>query len=535
MAAPAASPGFAADPAWQTAQAHLLAGRLDDARALLATLRAQRPDDVHAHLIEAQLAWREDRIRDGARAALAAARVAPEDAAALCVIAGVLLEAGETVAALACLARPGIAASGDPHTLMQVAALRTRLEQHAEALALLERARAAGHATPALRFRLGEALLHNGRLAEAEAELAASLNAAPAHARVAVPLVRLRRQTPDRNHLALLDRSLLHVPRGSRDEAALAFARYKTFEDLDRADAAWVALAHGNALMHARLRGDVRRQHAWLSRFLAACGALPRSAPAAISGPQPLFIVGVARSGTTLLERMLGNHPQVAVAGELNDFGAQLHWLADTRNAQSDALLARLPGIDGAELGRRYLAQTQWRAHGRRFYIDKQPPNWVLAGVIHAALPHARILHLVRDPMDTCFSNWRAYFGDACAYSYDMQALAEYFHDYQRVMAHWRAALPDALLDVPYAGLVRNPEATLRRVFDFCGLPWEPGCADITRNAAPSATLSAAQVRAPVHARAFGEWRRYAAQLEPLRAALRDVAAPAADRAAGGA
>jgi hypothetical protein len=228
----------------------------------------------------------------------------------------------------------------------------------------------------------------------------------------------------------------------------------------------------------------------------------------------------MARSGTTLLERMLGNHSRVAVAGELMDFGAQLHWMADTRNAQSDTLISRLPDLDYAELGQRYLAQTQWRAHGKTFFIDKQPPNWVLAGAIHSALSRAPILNLVRDPMDTCFSNWRAYFGDACAYSYDVDALAAHFQDYRRTVTHWHRLMPGAILDVPYAELVSEPEATLHRVFDFCGLDWEPDCADITRNASPSATLSAAQVRAPLRRDTGGQWRRYARQLAPLNAAL---------------
>jgi hypothetical protein len=204
----------------------------------------------------------------------------------------------------------------------------------------------------------------------------------------------------------------------------------------------------------------------------------------------------------------------------LVDFGNQLHWAADTSHTQGQAFLARLPDLDLAEVGRRYLAQTQWRARGKAFYIDKQPPNWVLAGLIHAALPHARLLHMARDPIDLCFSNWRAFFGDTYAYSYDMAGLAAYHQVYLRTMAHWREVMPNAILDVSYADLVSEPEAVMRRVFAHCGLQWEPGCLDMRSNAAPVATLSAAQVRTPLHARAFGEWRRYQSQLEPLRRAL---------------
>jgi hypothetical protein len=203
----------------------------------------------------------------------------------------------------------------------------------------------------------------------------------------------------------------------------------------------------------------------------------------------------------------------------------QLHWSADTAHTHGDAFLARVSGLDLAETGRRYLAQTHWRAQGKPFFIDKQPPNGILAGLIHAALPGARILHLVRDPMDVCFSNWRAFFGDAYAYSYGLDTLAAHFNNSRRVMAHWHAVMPGAILDVPYAELVSAPEATLRKVFDFCGLEWESDCADLSRNAEPSATLSAAQVRGPLRRDTSDQWRRYASQLSPLRNALPDTLA----------
>lgn len=535
MATQAASRGFASDPLWQQAQACLVRGQVGAARQVLASMQARQPaGDVYAYLLAAQIAWREDRVRDGTRHALDAAGVVPDEAEALCMVAAVLIEAGETLAARACLDQPTLAGCKNPLLLMRAAGLRKRLEQHAEALALLDAAKSLGHATAALRFWRGEALVFNGQLQEAETELAASLSDAPAHASVAVPLVRVRKQTGEHHHLGLLDRSAQHVAPGSREQAALEFARYKTLEDLGRDDEAWQALARGNALMHARSHDEAARHHAWLDRFLSVWSSVGRqSGHDHPGGPLPIFIIGMARSGTTLLERMLGNHSQVAVAGELMDFGAQLHWMADTRNAQSDTLVARLPGLDYAELGRRYLAQTQWRAHGKAFFIDKQPPNWVLTAAIHSALSHAPILNLVRDPMDTCFSNWRAYFGDACAYSYDLDALAAHFNDYRRVIAHWHRLMPGAILDVPYAELVSEPEATLRKVFDFCGLAWEPGCADPARNSAPSATLSAAQVRAPLRRDTGGQWRRYARQLAPLVSALSRTGVESATNAAG--
>jgi hypothetical protein len=486
-------------------------------------LRPDAPGGTPA-LQAARMALKEDRIRDATCAALAAAANPLAEPSALLETVDVLLRVGEVVAARRCMADPVLAGTHDPRQLLRLAHHRQRLDENAEALRLVERAIAEGADDPGCRFDHGVQLYFNGRLAEAETRLLASLRADPAAGRTALALARLRKRSAQDNHLDLFVEGLQKVAPGTQDHAALLFAQYKELEDIGCHDDAWQSLARGNAVMHARRPWDAAEQSRYLDKLISACD-VARVMPQrdASPGAQPIFIVGMPRSGTTVLERMLGNHSGVALAGELTDFGTQLHWSADTARTHGDAFIARIPDLDLAETGRRYLAQTRWRAGDKAFFIDKQPPNWVFAGLIHAALPGARILHLVRDPMDVCFSNWRAFFGDAYAYSYDLDALAAHFADYGRVMAHWRDVMPGAILDVPYAELVGEPEATLRKVFDFCGLEWEPGCIDITRSTAPSATLSAAQVRSSLHHRAFGEWRRHAARLSALAVRLSTV------------
>jgi hypothetical protein len=244
-------------------------------------------------------------------------------------------------------------------------------------------------------------------------------------------------------------------------------------------------------------------------------------------GPKPIFIVGMPRSGTTLLDRILGNHSEIASPGELPDFPNQLRWTADMYGADPGTgivearLLDRLRGgFDYRLLGQRYLQQSRWRAGGKSFYIDKLPANFILAGIIHRALPGARILAMRRDPMDVCYSNWKAYFGDSYAYSYGIETLAAHYIQYRKVVSHWQSVMPDAVMDVDYAALVDDPEAVTANVLGFCGLPYEAGCVDITRNRQPVSTLSSPQVREKIHRRALGEWRRYEKQLEPLRIAI---------------
>jgi hypothetical protein len=365
-------------------------------------------------------------------------------------------------------------------------------------------------------------LYFNGRLREAEFELEKSARLAPTAGRAVLALSRLRRQTARDHHLGIISAGLARVEKDTSDHAALEFALHKELEDLGRFDEAWQALERGTAVMKARNPSAARSEQAYLERLIAT--PLPGiPGPRSVEGGAgPIFIVGLPRSGTTVLERMLANHSAVASAGELVDFGMQLYWEADTSDVQNERFLSRLARLDFEEVGRRYLARTQWRARGKPFFIDKQPPNWALAAFIHRALPHARILHLVRDPMDVCFSNWRTFFGDAYAYSYDLDTLAAHHRTYQRVMRHWHLIMPGVILDIPYADLVQRPEATMRRVLEFCSLEWQPACLDLQANRDAVSTLSAAQVRGPLRADTFGEWKLYAVQLAGLQRALQN-------------
>ncbi|HEX7370548.1 MAG TPA: sulfotransferase [Rhodanobacteraceae bacterium] len=503
---------------WQRALGYLARMESAPAHAQLEAMCTQAPDDVRTHLLASQIAWLDDHIRVATQEALAACRVTPDDAALLASTCEALLQVGEVVAARACMERLA-SADSPPWMLLRMADFRQRLHENSISQKLIERAMSSGATDVNTMFHHGVQLYFHGRTAEADAALRACLQAEPERGRAAYTLSSLRTQTPASNHLGQLEKGLSRVAPGSASHAALEFARYKELEDLGHYEEAWRALAAGNAIMHRRTPctySDI----AYFDDLIAATrGNMLEISNDTHAGPQPIFIIGLPRSGTTVLERMLGNHPDVEPAGELVDFGAQLQWMANTRITHVSSFPGQLAKIDYSELGRRYLAQTQWRARGSAFFIDKQPSNWEMAGLIHAALPEARILHLMRDPMDVCFSNWRAFFGEVHGYSYDLEALAAHYLAYRRVMDHWHATLPGVVLDVAYTELVANPEPVLRKVFAHCGLEWTPGCSAMARNTTPVATLSAAQVREPLRNR-DGSWRHYATQLEPLRHAL---------------
>ena len=509
------------DRHWNRAQRYLSQGNLDAARISLESVLLRNPAHTQAHLNLSDIAWEEDRVRDSARHALDAARDLPDDPQLIGAVAESLLRAGEVVATRHCLEHPAFAITHSIPVLMRLAGQRTSLNENAEALALYDRVRATGADGAELRFLRGVQLTFNGRFNDAEAELLECVRQEPRFGRAWQELSRLRKQTQQNNHLGGLAKSLRLVEPGSYEHASIEFARYKELEDLGRLDEAWKALAHGNALMYARHNHDPAKTRRLFENLARACTAdFLRPAQATHAGPQPIFIIGMPRSGTTVLDRLLGNHSQVTSVGELDDFAWQLRWAADHCVTLDDTVIERLPRIDYAELGQRYLDQTQWRAKGKPFYTDKLPRNWMVGGLIRKALPQARILNLVRDPVDVCFSNFRALFADAFAHIYNLDAIASHYQVYRRTMAHWHAAMPGQILDVHYADLVQDPEGVLRKVLAFCSLPWEPGCADLTRNRSAVSTLSAAQVREPIHNRFVDSWRRYETQLAGLRQAL---------------
>jgi hypothetical protein len=333
----------------------------------------------------------------------------------------------------------------------------------------------------------------------------------------------LRKCSVEDNHLEFIRQRLQSVQRGSEDHAGFEFAQYKELEDLGRYEEAWAALERANAVMFERLKSRLQDEQGLFEAIIARCTPeFTRASGRKFDGPAPIFIVGMPRSGTTLLERILGNHSMVTAAGELADFSRQWRWVADVHGHRlvDQTMVEGAGQLDFSEVGRRYLEQTQWRAQGRPYYVDKLPPNFMLAGFIRRALPQARFLHMCRDPMDLCFSNYRALFGDAFAYSYDLDALAAHHRRYRKLMRHWHEVMPGAIHDVAYAELVHDTESKARALLEFCGLPFEPGCVDTLSNPAPVATLSSAQVREPIHARAMQEWRRYEDQLQPLARAL---------------
>jgi len=468
--------------------------------------------------------------REARRQALLAHAAAPRQPEAVLELAQRLRPFGEAQAVRENFERLQPLKRASIPVLLRFAQIASAMNLQAEALACLDEARRGDPAFPPTLAARAQVLTYLGRIDEAAAELKNCLARAPELAQAQWQRARLREWRADDNHVEALRRELVRPGRKPNELVLLQFALHKELDDLGEHAAAWDALAEACRLRRAAVEYDETESR----RLFAALTALPLgddapATPAAADGaPVPVFIVGMHRSGTTLLEQMLARHPRVRDMGELYDFTAQMRWATDhhCRGVVDLELVQKSGGVDLADVGRRYVEAIAWRAQGRDFAVDKLPSNFLNLGFILQALPQARVLHMVRDPMETCFSNLRELFSDANPHSYDQRELAGYFARYRALMAHWHARFPGRIHDLRYEALVGDTENALRGVADYCGFDFEPAMLRPGEGGGVAATASAAQVRGGVRQRAVAKWRPYAAQLAPLAHSLRELGVP---------
>ena len=509
--------------AWQEAEHLMSAGQSEPA-----AVRYQQLIDLDgwqspAALRLSTLAARSGRMRDAVAFALRASAPSQQedDAALLEALTRQLFDLGEIEAGLACAQAPALSSAYDPDVLRGLG--QALLSQSFPDLAetFLQRAQRIRDGGAPARYLLGLAAFYQGDEAEAERAWEAALQRNPMMPPVHRVLAKLRRQTPARNHIDRLRATVARMPQGHPEAPWLHYALFKELDDMDDIEGAWQALVQGMEARRRQVAYDAVAEARLFDRLQA------RSVPAtgvavSTTAPTPIFIVGMPRSGTTLLEQILARHPHVQDAGELRDMLCQLRWVCDRVGGPhlDEALCVAAEQADMGLLGRRYLEKTAWRANGRAFFTDKMPANFLLVDHIARALPQARILHMVRDPMEVCFSNLKELFVDAYPHTYDQREMAAHFIRYRGLMRHWHSRHPGRILDISYEDLVRAPEAAARRVLDFCGLAWDPDVLAMGPRTSSVATASAAQVREPIHVRYVGQWRRYAHHLQPMQTAL---------------
>ena len=364
---------------------------------------------------------------------------------------------------------------------------------------------------------LGAVLSSSGDLDGARTCFERALALEPRSIEAHFNLSTLKRYTADAAAVPVLESLAADLPALPLERRVqLLFTLGKMRDDLGRYEAAFAAYAEGNRLQASTLRVDEAQADAAAARMVAR---FPREvfsrAPIGNLDPTPVFIVGMPRSGTSLVEQILASHPDVHGAGEIKDF----HELVVELSGASRSLGADEQSAMLAALGARYLAGLRARAPVARRITDKLPGNFQYLGLIHLALPNAKIVHVVRDPLDTCLSCYTHLFKETMEFAYDLGTLGRYYARYRALMRHWRSVLPcGVVLDVRYEALVDDIERETRRMLDHVGLPWDARCLAFHRNERPVRTASLAQVRQPIYRTSVGAWRRFERQLAGLRA-----------------
>lgn len=416
---------------------------------------------------------------------------------------------------LACIERAGPPSRMPIALLIAAGAQLSYLNLPERAIAYLDEARRADPDYPTTLLARTQILTYLGRFEEAEQDVERAIRRAPEIAQGYWLQAGLRRQTAERNHVEAIERELLRPGRSAEDIALLSFALHKELDDLQRYDEAWLALMQGCRAKRSRLNYNAQGMK---QLFDALSMFEPDAAASEATGPVPIFIVGMHRSGTTLLEQMLAGHPDVAAQGELYDFTSAMRYTTDhhCKGVIDATLVEKARGADLSVAGKRYLDGVGWRLNDARYFTDKLPSNFLNIGFIAHALPRAKILHMVRDPVETCFSNLRELFSDANPYSYDLTELADYYTWYAALMKHWQARFPGRILDVEYARLLADPESQLRQVTEFCNLPFDPAMLELGERRRGVVTASAVQVRGGVHIRETPKWAPYQRWLSPL-------------------
>jgi len=313
------------------------------------------------------------------------------------------------------------------------------------------------------------------------------------------------------------------------DRYHLCFALGKALEDRGEYEESFRYYERGNAFKKSESRFDVGAMERNLRLQASLC---TREFLAARSGggcdrADPIFIVGLPRAGSTLLEQILASHSQVEGTMELADIPRMVQQLAGRENRDTPsrypALLAELTPAERLRLGEKYLADTRVYRTGRPYFIDKMPNNFRHIGLIHLILPKARIIDARREPLACCLSNFKQLFASGQEFTYSLEDLGRYYRAYLEIMAHWDAVLPGRILRVQHEELVEDLEHHVRRILDFVGLDFEPACLEFYKTERSIRTASSEQVRQPIYREGLDQWRNFEPWLGPLRAALGEL------------
>ncbi|MEN7538602.1 sulfotransferase [Aurantiacibacter flavus] len=379
---------------------------------------------------------------------------------------------------------------------------------------------------PATLTSLGHALKTTGETERAIASYRAACTAKPDHGDGWYSLANLKTYRFTEEEMGAMEEQAARPDLAFMDRVHLAFALGKAHEDRGDYAESFAHYERGNALKRAQTRYDADTMSAELAKQRAVCtpDLFEKQAGGGHTAPDPIFIVGLPRAGSTLLEQILASHSQVDGTLELPDILALAHRLRGRKAGQSlyPQVLHDLTADKLAELGRQYIENTAVHRQGAPFFIDKMPNNFRHIGLIHLILPNAKIIDARRAPMDCCFSGFKQLFAEGQEFTYGLKEIGRYYADYVDLMAHWDEVLPGKVLRVQHEDVLDDPEGQIRRMLDYCGLDFEESCLAFHQTDRAVRTASSEQVRQPINRKGQGAWLPF----DPWLGDLRDALAP---------
>jgi tetratricopeptide (TPR) repeat protein len=500
---------------------HQKEGRYDEAEHLYRRVLRHNPKNVDALRLLALVAARAERADEAETLLEKAIALAPDFIAAIIDLGRLRKEQDRYGEALACFDRAIAADPGNVQahylrgaTLAPAAFTQEAIDAYQQCLALRP-----GHIGALL--GLGHVLKAVGRYQESIDAYTACIRQVPDSGETYWSLANLKTYRFDDATVADMERRAAGRGLSVSSEVNFLFALGKASEDRGDFDKAWHYYRDGNTKQRAQVSSDPGQTETLNDRLTRGftSGFLQSRQGSGLADPAPIFILGLPRSGSTLLEQVLASHSQVEGTSELPYLGRVATWLNRNRadGINYPEAVRELQPANFEALGRDYLTYAQMhRRSGAPRFIDKMPNNFPNVGFLSLILPEAKIIDARRHPLDACLSCYRQLFAKGQGFTYDLTEIGEYYLQYQRMMDHWHDVLPGRVLTVQYEEVVSDFEAQVRRLLEFCGLPWEDACLRFYESDRPVRTPSSEQVRQPIYDRSVGHWRNYESHLDEL-------------------
>jgi tetratricopeptide (TPR) repeat protein len=495
-------------------------GRHEEAIAHYQAAIALRPSYAEAHRSLANALGVLERYEEAAAHYEKVLAFLPNDAAAGIALGNTLHRLDRTGEAIAQYEK--VLAASPSHAEAHTSLGNTvhRLGRSQEAIEHFRRALAIDPSDPGIHSSLGGALVALGRSTEASEAFEKAIALAPRKVGFFWNLASVRRFSADDHYFAAMQELAQDIDAlDSEEQIDLHFALGKAFADMGDRKRSFAHLVRGNTLKRQQVNYDEEKALQRLERIRGVFTAEMLRDKKGLGDPSaaPIFIVGMPRSGTTLIEQILASHPKVFGAGELREMANLAGHIGGAEGAAFPEAVPGLSREDLRQIGEQYVQAVTRLAPSAERITDKMPGNFSLAGLIHLALPNARIIHACRDARDTAFSSFSLLFSGTLEFTYDLAELGRYYRAYLKLMAHWREVLPEGImLEVQYEDVVGDLESQARRIIAHCGLEWDDACLSFYKTERSVRTASATQVRQPIYHSSIGRWRLHEEELGPL-------------------